>query len=256
MKVQILGRLFTILVFFAVGQCCLLPVSRCLATPIQSESPQVESTQSEDGLSNPFDDAGDFDIPAISEMEEVTDAEKQAAATPKNTNPNAFAIDNDHTSIVFAVSHYGISYTYGRFNKCSGAFEMINGEPGQGGFDFVIESKSVDTNSIERDDHLRGPDFFDVEQFPQINFKTTAFQKVGSEYRVKGDLKMLGETRPVELSIRMVGAGKGPFGNDRVGFFTKFTIKRSDFGMETMLGSIGDKISITFSFEGKRVPLN
>ena len=260
MQVQVQVRFVALLVLFAVGQSGLAPISSCYSAPIQSDSTQEtfkQTPRAKEALNNPFDDLGDFDFPAINEAEQSAVSPKQVAdVQPKNTNPNAFAIDNDHTSVVFAVSHYGLSYTYGRFNTCSGSFEMSDGELGAGGFGFVIDSKSIDTNSAERDEHLRGPDFFDTEQFPKIQFQTTGFEKVGSEYRVKGNLKMLGQTKPIELAVRMVGAGKGPFGNDRAGFFTKFTIKRSEFGMDKMLGSIGDKISITFSFEGKRIPVN
>ena len=57
-----------------------------------------------------------------------------------------YTIDNDHTSIVFAISHFGFSYTYGRFNQCGGSFDMVGGEPGSGGFEFTIDANSIDTN--------------------------------------------------------------------------------------------------------------
>jgi polyisoprenoid-binding protein YceI len=163
-----------------------------------------------------------------------------------------YKIDNDHTSIVFAISHFGFSYTYGRFNQCAGSFDMVDGKPGEQGFEFTIDAKSIDTNCDERDEHLRGPDFFDTQQFPEITLKTTSIEAVDDEYKVTADLTILGQTRSVVLPTRLVGAGKGPFGKERAGFFTKFTIKRSDFGMDKMQGGIGDNVSITFSFEGVR----
>ena len=89
-----------------------------------------------------------------------------------------YTIDNDHTSIIFAISHFGFSYTYGRFNQCGGSFDMVDGEPSAGGFEFTIDANSIDTNCDERDEHLRRPDFFDVQQFPEITLKTTGIEKV------------------------------------------------------------------------------
>jgi polyisoprenoid-binding protein YceI len=165
-------------------------------------------------------------------------------------NQDKYSIDNSHTSIVFAVSHFGLSYTYGRFNQCSGEFALDGGELSTGGFQFKIDANSLDTNDDARDKHLRGPDFFDTQQFPEIKFVTTGFKKVGEQYQVTGEITMLGQTKPLTMPIRVVGIGTGPFGKQRAGFFTKFTIKRSDFGMDKMAGQIGDNISVTFSFEG------
>ena len=99
-----------------------------------------------------------------------------------------YKIDNDHTSIVFAISHFGFSYTYGRFNQCAGSFDMVDGKPGEQGFEFTIDAKSIDTNCDERDEHLRGPDFFDAQQFPEITLKTTSIEAVDDEYLVTADL--------------------------------------------------------------------
>ncbi len=163
-----------------------------------------------------------------------------------------YLLDNGHSSVIFAVNHFGLSYVYGRFNTVSGVFKMADGEPTRAGFSFTIKTESIDTNNAERDEHLRGPDFFDCQQFADITFITTGFSKEGEEYHITGDLKMLGKVRSVTMPIQLVGIGTDPFGNDRAGFFTRFTLKRSDFGMDKMIGSIGDNISITFSFEGIR----
>lgn len=165
-----------------------------------------------------------------------------------------YKLDNSHAALIFAVNHFGLSYTYGRFNSVSGCFAMSAGEPTQEGFSFSIESSSLDTNNRERDDHLRSQDFFDCQQFPEITFVTTGFRKAGEEYLVTGDLKLLDQIRRITMPIKLIGMGKDPFGNDRVGFFTKFTIKRSEFGMDKMIGAVGDNVSITFSFEGIKEP--
>ena len=171
-------------------------------------------------------------------------------ASAVQAQPVPYKIDNAHTSVIFAINHFGLSYTYGRFNQCGGTFAMENGEPTSQGFSFVIDANSIDTNNEERDNHLRGPDFFNSTQFPEIQFKTTGFKKVDNEYQVTGDMQILDQIRTVTMPLKLVGIGNDPFGKERAGFFTKFTIKRSDFGMDAMTGSLGDNISITFSFEG------
>lgn len=165
-----------------------------------------------------------------------------------------YKIDNTHTSMVFAVSHFGLSYTYGRFNEVSGEFALNGGELTTAGFAFSVKADSIDTNNAERDKHLRGPEFFNTEKFPEISFVTTGFDKVNGVLNIKGDLTMLGQTKPMLLPVELVGIGKGPFGAQRAGFFSKFTINRDDFGMNKMAGQIGNKISITFSFEGVKQP--
>jgi len=176
----------------------------------------------------------------------------QTTGPKEEPDVETYNIDNSHTSIVFAVSHFGLSYTYGRFNKCEGNFELDAGELSTKGFAFSIDADSIDTNNAERDTHLRGPDFFNTEQFPKIKFVTTGFTKEDGIYKINGEMTMLGQTKPLSMPVKLVGIGKGPFGAQRAGYFTKFTIKRSDFGMDKMQGQIGDNISVTFSFEGVR----
>ena len=168
----------------------------------------------------------------------------------QSANAQTYRIDNTHTAVIFAISHFGLSYTYGRFNEVSGSFEMENSEPTTAGFNFTLITDSIDTNNEDRDNHLKGPEFFDVQQFPEITFKTTGFKKADGIYQVTGDLQILDQIQSVTLPVHLVGIGKGPFGKQRAGFLTKFEIKRSDFGMNKMKDQIGDKVSITFSFEG------
>jgi polyisoprenoid-binding protein YceI len=173
-----------------------------------------------------------------------------ARLAPPELNDNEdYEVDNAHSAVIFAVNHFGLSYTYGRFNKVSGTFAMTKGEPSQAGFTFKIATSSIDTNNAERDEHLRGQDFFDAQQFPEISFATTGFKKADAEYLVTGDLRIRDQIRSVTMPLRLVGLGQDPAGKSRVGFFTKFTIKRSEFGMDNMLDSIGDNVSVTFSFE-------
>jgi polyisoprenoid-binding protein YceI len=168
-----------------------------------------------------------------------------------------FQIDNSHTSVVFGVSHLGYSFTYGRFNKVSGAFTLDPKGPEASTFQVAIDASSVDTNDAKRDEHLRGPDFFNAGEFPVISFKSTKVEgkrtESGVTLLVTGDLTMHGQTKPVTLELQKLGEGPGPRGNDfRTGFNCQTKLKRSEFGMTGMVPHIGDEVAITISFEGVR----
>ncbi len=160
-----------------------------------------------------------------------------------------FEIDNDHTSLVFAVSHSGLSYTYGRFNKCSGQITMSETEQDQS-FNFTVDAESIDTNNQLRDDHLKGPEFFDVRAFPKIEFRSVKLSNNEDDFTAEGTLEMHGVKKDITIKLTKIGIGKGPRGKTRAGFFSKFSVKRSDFGIKSLPTIIGNEIAITLSFEG------
>ncbi len=161
-----------------------------------------------------------------------------------------FEIDNSHSAVLFSVSHFNIGYIYGRFNTCSGKITIDKETPENSSFQFAIETKSIDTNDIARDNHLRGGDFFNVQAHPNIEFKSTSVKVSGGNYRVVGKIKIREVEQEVSIPFQLLGVGKGPFGNTRMGMLAKFSVKRSDFGMTEMLESIGDDVAITFSLQG------
>lgn len=180
---------------------------------------------------------------------DVVEVPKDVVQAPPTTQ--YFEVDNDHTSLLFAVSHAGLSYTYGRFEKCSGQV-LLKKNVGESNFRFEIDVASINTNSRLRDEHLLGPEFFDAKKFSKITFDSTDVKLDGASknYVVTGMMSMHGVERKVEMPITMIGVGKGPMGKTRGGFVTKFTIQRSDFGIDSMAKVIGDQIAVTFSFEG------
>ncbi len=102
----------------------------------------------------------------------------------------------------------------------------------------------------KRDEHLRGPDFFNARQFPKITFKSDSVRPTGPDtYEVAGTLTLHGVSRPLTVTLKKIGAGKGPAGDQRVGVETGFTIKRSDFGMKNMLEGVGDDVLLIVSLE-------
>jgi polyisoprenoid-binding protein YceI len=177
-------------------------------------------------------------------------------AGAQSTRADEFDVDNSHTSVIFGVSHLGYSITYGRFNKVSGVFTLDPAGPEASTFQLAIDASSVDTNDAKRDDHLRGPDFFNAGEFPVISFKSTKVTPkktdAGIILQVAGDLTMHGQTKPVTLELQKLGEGPGPGGGFRTGFNCQTKLKRSDFGMTGMVGPIGDEVAITISFEGVR----
>ena len=175
-----------------------------------------------------------------------------AVVCPPAQAQDTYELDNSHTSLIFSISHFNIGYIYGRFNTCSGTISMDKDTPSNSKFQFAIDTSSIDTNDEGRDKHVKGPDFFDAENHPKMEFTSESVTVVRGVYTVKGKMKIRDVEKEVTIPLQLLGVGKGPFGNIRMGMLGKFTIKRSDYGMDKMLEGIGDDVAITFSFEAIR----
>ncbi|RMG26855.1 MAG: polyisoprenoid-binding protein [Armatimonadetes bacterium] len=141
--------------------------------------------------------------------------------------------DNVHSSINFSVRHMMISRVRGRFEKWTGTLLFDEENPTQSQVEVTIDAASTNTQEQQRDDHLRSPDFLDVQNYPNITFKSTAFEPAGeNRFRVVGDLTIHGVTKPVTLDVEFHGRGKDPWGGERIGFSAKTKINRKDFGLE------------------------
>jgi Uncharacterized conserved protein len=161
-----------------------------------------------------------------------------------------FKIDPVHTFVLFAVQHLGIANTYGRFNDVAGTVLFDRDDPSKSSVELTVKVESLDTHSSIRERSLMSPDFFDVKQFPTMTFKSTKVEGSGDTLKVSGDLTIRGVTRPVSVDFKKGREGKGVFGEWRGGGETRFTIKRSDFGMNFELGEVGDEVTIILSLEG------
>jgi polyisoprenoid-binding protein YceI len=162
----------------------------------------------------------------------------------------AYKIDPVHSSVIFGISHLGITYVYGRFNTLSGVLTL---KENANAIDMTVEAASIDTNNEKRDKHLRSEDFFNVETHPVISFKSKRFTPTGSGmYEVEGDLTLHGVTRPVTVEAKHIGSGEDPWGGYRTGFQTTFQIKRSDYGMDKLMNSVGDDVELTVAIEAIR----
>ena len=158
----------------------------------------------------------------------------------------SYKVDNGHSSVYFKVMHKGLSYTYGRFNQVKGDVNFDENDLTNSSFDIAIATSSVDTNHAGRDKHLRNADFFNANRYKEITFKSKSIAKTDKKdiYSLTGDLTLHGKTNSITVKIKKIGQ-KGK----TIGFDTNFSINRSDYNMGKMVGPIGDKIDINFSFE-------
>jgi polyisoprenoid-binding protein YceI len=168
-------------------------------------------------------------------------------------NNNAYSVDNSHSSVIFRIKHLNVSYTYGRFNQIAGTFLFDEADASKSSLSIEIKTDSLDSNSPDRDKHLKSPDFFNVKQFPTSTFKSTAVKATeAGKYEVTGDLTICGVTKPVTFTLTKTGEGDSPFKDHRFGFETNLVIKRGDFGIKFMPELLEDNVWLLISVEGVR----
>lgn len=181
-------------------------------------------------------------------------------AKNKSEGPSTWTIDTESASVVCAVSHYGLSFIYGRFNTCSGQIELDHSKPNETKFKFEIDPNSLDSNNLLRDIQLRGTACLDVLQYDSIKFESTSVQtkdgrssegKFKRTFHITGDLSLHGVTREITIPLEFLGMGNGHDEKLRCGFMSRFVIKRSDFGIDRMKESVGENVAVTFCFQAK-----
>jgi polyisoprenoid-binding protein YceI len=161
---------------------------------------------------------------------------------------SSFDVDNLHSSVIFRIKHLNVSYFYGRFNKVAGAF-TLDGDATK--LDITVDADSVDSNSADRDKHLKSQDFFSVKEFPSITFKSTAAKKVdGDKIEVTGDLTFRGVKKSISFKLTPTGEGPGMRGGTVAGFEASVVINRSDYGMSFMPKGLGEDVTLYIALEG------
>lgn len=163
-----------------------------------------------------------------------------------------FEIDPTHSFIEFGVSHLGFSVLRGRFNDIKGSFNYDKAKPNAATIEVKVATESLDSNHAERDKHLRGKDFFEVDKYPQATFVTTSYSEKNGQGTLKGNLSLHGVTKPITVAVKHVGAGSDPWGGYRRGFVGNTKIRRADFGMNYNLGPAAEMVDLTFFIEGIR----
>jgi polyisoprenoid-binding protein YceI len=176
-----------------------------------------------------------------------------AVATATRTT---WTIDAAHSNVEFSVRHLMIATARGRFAGVTGTVDLDEEDPSRSSIDVTIDAATVDTREAQRDTHLRSADFFDVEHYPVITFKTSKVERfLEDRYKAVGELTIRGVSRPVVLDITAEGRTRDPWGNDRAGFSATTKIKRSDFGLtwnqilEAGGVAVGDEVKISIDAE-------
>ncbi|KMS75527.1 polyisoprenoid-binding protein [Streptomyces viridochromogenes] len=170
-----------------------------------------------------------------------------------------YTIDAAHSTIGFTVRHAMVTNVKGKFLDFSGSLHLDGGNPSASSASIDVKMDSIDTGSADRDAHLKSADFFKIDEFPTMTFRSTSAEAVGGDdYRITGDLTILGTTKPLTIDLEFNGAAKDPFGNERVGFEGKATLLRSDWGLtwnaalETGGVLVSDKIKLNFDISAIR----
>lgn len=170
-----------------------------------------------------------------------------------------YAIDPAHSSIGFTVRHAMVTNVRGSFADHEGTLTLNGSDPTRSAAAIDVRIASIDTGIGDRDGHLRSGDFFDVEQFPLMTFRSTSAEQLGGDdYRIVGDLTIKDVTRPLAIDLEFNGTATDVYGNERVGFEGSAEILRSDWGLtwnaalETGGVMVSDKVRLTFDISAIR----
>jgi polyisoprenoid-binding protein YceI len=170
-------------------------------------------------------------------------------APPRPAGPQDWSVFGVHSSVQFKIRHADAVSFYGGFKDISGTV-TLDDKAENCKIAIKIAADSIDSYNEKRDAHLKGPDFFDSKQFPDITFTSTKVKKAGDGMEVDGELSLHGVKK--SLSVKVAKTGEGNFmGGKVLGYETSFTIKRSDFGMKYGLAekSLGDEVVMTVALE-------
>jgi polyisoprenoid-binding protein YceI len=154
---------------------------------------------------------------------------------PTQNAVSTWNIDAAHSTIEFAAKHMMITTVKGRLADAKGSITIDEANPDRSSAAVEFDAASIDTRSEQRDQHLRSPDFLDVERFPTVSFRSRRIEgarnEPGAAFRVIGDLTIRGVTREVALDATYEGAGRDPWGGDRVSFSASTKLDRREFGL-------------------------
>ena len=166
----------------------------------------------------------------------------------------SYEVDGRHTQVNWQVNHFGFNDYFGLFGDVTGTLDIDPANLGAAKVDVTIPIASVANLSAGLTTHLQSPDFFDVAKFATARFVSTSVFVDGQRATIRGDLTMLGVTKPVELETRFEGAGANPMNKKAtVGFHASTTIKRSEWGITKYVPMVSDevKLRISIAFEKK-----
>ncbi|MFE8987767.1 YceI family protein [Streptomyces collinus] len=170
-----------------------------------------------------------------------------------------YTIDPAHSTIGFVARHAMVTNVKGSFQDFTGTLHLDGSDPSRSTASIDVVMDSISTGNADRDGHLKSADFFKADEFPAMTFRSTKAEALGGDdYRITGELAILGTTRPLAIDLEFNGAAKDPFGNERVGFEGKAEILRSEWGLtwnaalETGGVLVSDKIKLNFDISAIR----
>jgi polyisoprenoid-binding protein YceI len=175
------------------------------------------------------------------------------SATTSQTR--TFSIDPAHSEAAFQVRHL-VTRVRGRFTEFEGTVTTDASDPSRSSVQVTIKASSIDTSQPDRDAHLRSADFFEVEKFPTLTFRSASVRRSSDDrFDVTGELTIHGVARTVTVPVAYLGLAKDPWGKERAGFEAEFTINRKDYGLtwnaalETGGFLVGDEVKITLAVQ-------
>ncbi|AJD90047.1 hypothetical protein JMA_07300 [Jeotgalibacillus malaysiensis] len=175
-----------------------------------------------------------------------------------NTTAKKWAVDTAHSSVDFSVKHMMISKVKGTFHEFGAEVTADPQDLTGADVSFSIKVNSIDTRSQDRDNHLRSADFFEVETYPEITFRSTDVKKIGEdEYEMTGDVTIKDVTRQETFKVEYEGSGQDPWGNQKVGFTADGKINRKNYGLtwnqtlETGGVLVGEDIKINLQIQAQ-----
>ncbi len=190
-----------------------------------------------------FPAASRFPLPAGAEAPD---------ATPESTAAD-YQVDNVHSWVLFRIRHLGVGAAWGQFRKISGSFHFDSEAPKKSAVDLVVGAASVTTGDAKRDQHLRSQDFLSVKEFPDIRFHGSGLlPQADGSFLLDGELELHGVKKAVRAKVEKIGEGPDPWGHFRAGFEARFTIHRSEFGIDYLPEALGEEVRMIVAVEGVR----
>ncbi len=171
-------------------------------------------------------------------------------ATSRTKTPIAgrYVLDPAHSSLQISARHLMVSKVTGTFREIEGTLE-VGEDPAQSVVEVIAQSASITTGTKDRDDHLRSPDFLDVEQYPTVSFKSTAVASDGENWKLTGDLTIREITKPVTFELVYEGSVVDPFGNQKAVFTADGQIDRESWGLTWNVPLEGGGVLVSKQFK-------
>lgn len=173
---------------------------------------------------------------------------------PVAAAPETYKVDPTHSAALFKVKHFDISFVTGSFTDISGTIVLDRDNLNNSSVEIEIRTASVNTHLEKRDKHLRNEDFLDVNKYPTMSFKSSRVRKIEDNLgEVTGSFTLHGVTKTITTTVTFLGEIDVPWGQHRAGFETFFSINRTNYGMDKLLGPAGDNIQISLFVEAMRI---